>query len=60
MSSRPGMRILIQLFGYSLEFSRDEPVVPPAPYQPQITHSAQTDFGFTKPLNYPDERWTDS
>lgn len=54
------MRILIQLFGYSLEFSRDEPVDPPAPYQPQISHSAQTDFGFTKPLNYPDERWTDS
>lgn len=56
------LRILIQVFGYSLELSRDEshPIAPfTAPFR-EVHHSAQTDFGFVKQLDYPDERWTDS
>ncbi|MGR6521842.1 hypothetical protein ACU5JM_09435 [Rhodococcus erythropolis] len=60
------MRLRLDVFGrfVDLQIAQivDEAVADQSMQPPfrEVHHSAQTDFGFVKQLDYPDERWTDS
>lgn len=60
------MRLRLDMFGRFVDLQIAQVVDEPADVQSmqppfrEVHHSAQTEFGFVKQLDYPDERWTDS